>query len=539
MRNLFRIKMFLSILMLGGLVTAYGQQKITGSYTMFQNGANVSQEKFSLTTNADGSLEAEGDLKSSSIGMHIVTKATKTAPKSFNASIGNQGGISVTFRDGMVAIAITNQPERQMKTQASVVLENGVWHQLIFLLKQYDATRGGSQAFTALLPSQSREINFKLERLDTQTLLVNGAEIKPDHFKATTNEGLTIELWADADRIPMLISVPSQNIRVVREGSEGLAEAVFGKASARAEVADFSTEEVTFSNGDLKLAGTLTLPKTGKMPFAAALIITESGLQDRDGLTFFSIYRFIAESLSNAGIAVLRVDDRGVGKSAMPDPKHPTSYRDLINDSRAALDFLMKRNDIDKTRIALIGHGEGAETALTIASEDHSVAAIGLLAAPAHPVNELAVEASFHQLALKQTIDPGDYSKLPAETQLIIGQFIRARDEKPPTTGPDALAWFREHLKSDPSVLAKTVKCPVLLLSGDHDLSVPPHNGLELAQALIAGGNKRVSLRIFPNLNHFFMAASADKVAPPDQAGAISPEMLQTLSEWAVSTLKR
>jgi len=77
-------------------------------------------------------------------------------------------------------------------------------------------------------------------------------------------------------------------------------------------------------------------------------------------------------------VAVLRHDDRGAGKSAMP--KTPTTYRDLINDSKAAVEYLRSRKDIDPDRIALIGHSEGGASATIIASEDSRIAAIALLA---------------------------------------------------------------------------------------------------------------------------------------------------------------
>ena len=75
----------------------------------------------------------------------------------------------------------------------------------------------------------------------------------------------------------------------------------------------YNSEEVTFSNGDIKFAGTLTIPKTeGKHP--AVVMITGSGPQNRDEeLVGFRPFKIIADYLTRNGIAVLRYDDRGVG----------------------------------------------------------------------------------------------------------------------------------------------------------------------------------------------------------------------------------
>jgi len=389
----------------------------------------------------------------------------------------------------------------------------------------------------ALLPSQAKEFGLQLERFESRTYTIKDQNIATEHYRVTTGAGLALEIWTDADRIPLVISIPSQDVRVIRRGQEDLAENVFGKSTKT--TANFTSEEVTFNNGEVRLAGTLTLPKDGRAPYPAVVIITGSGGQDRDGaLGVFNLYRLIAESLSNSGIAVLRADDRGVGKSTVPDPKKPTSYTDLINDSRAAFDYLTKRADIDKTHIALAGHSEGAETALTIAANDSRVAAIALLAGAAHPVDQVALEQSIYQLALRETIDPSDQTKLPAEARAILKLFALARTT-PPAATADRYSWFREHVASDPSALAKRVKCPVLVLNGERDALVLAHNALELAESLTSSGNRDVSLRIFPNLTHLFSPAVIDKGAPPEKATEISTEMLQTLRAWATRVLLR
>jgi dipeptidyl aminopeptidase/acylaminoacyl peptidase len=537
MTRLIRLSVFI-ILLLSAFSIAYGQQKLTGSYTMIVSGQIVSNEKYTVTVDEKGNIEAEGDVEAGPNKIHTITKATKTRPQSFAFTLANHTGSTVTFDGNSAKISTSGQEDREVNTQATVILENGVWHQLIFLLKQYDVARGGSQTFLAFMPSQSAEMKLDLDRTGSPTLDVKGEHIATERFRATTSQGIVFDLWTDKDLVPLVISVPTQSVKVVRTGSEQLAEILVPKPKPSVRINNFTSEEVSFVNGDVKLAGTVTLPKTGKAPFPAAVIITGSGSQDRDGATgVFDLYRLVAEYLSNAGVAVLRADDRGVGKSVMPDPKRPTSYRDLINDSRAAFEYLAQRSDIDKTRIALVGHSEGAETALTLAAEDPRVAAIVLLAGAAHPVDRVALEQSIYQAALQRPTDPSDRNAFPQVARIILQRFEAARKETTPVSGPDPDAWFREHIHSDPSALARRVKCPVLILNGERDSLVLAHNAIELAQALIAGGNKQVRLRIFPNLTHSFTAASVERSAPAEQLMNVSTEMLETVSAWASATL--
>lgn len=537
MTNISRALNALLLLFCAGSFLIVGaQQKFNGSYTTYIGGRPTTEESYVITINPDGSVQSEADVQGGTVKSHLVTTATAKSPVKFLITVGDTTVLTAEVDAGSATINVAGQPQQNVKTTASLVLENGAWHQFVNLLRQYDSSRGGAQSFKALLPSQAREFSLQLEWLESPSYDSKGQKIATEHYRITTGAGLALEIWSDPDRVPMVINIPSQDIKVIRRGREDLAENLFGKSGTKT-TGNFTSEEVLFNNGAVRLAGTLTLPKEARAPYPAVVIITGSGGQDRDGaLGVFNLYKLIAESLSNSGIAVLRVDDRGVGKSTVPDPQKPSSYSDLINDSRAAFDYLTKRADIDKTRIALAGHSEGAETALTIAADDSRVAAIALLAGCARPVDRVALEQSLYQLALNETIDPSDQTRLPADARAILKLFESARTSAPSSTR-DQYTWFREHIASDPSALAKRVKCPVLVLNGERDALVLAHNAIELAQVLTSSGNRQVSLRIFPNLTHLFTPAAIDKSASPEKATEISPEMLQTLRAWATRVL--
>jgi len=130
----------------------------------------------------------------------------------------------------------------------------------------------------------------------------------------------------------------------------------------------YKEEEVTYENKEagITLAGTLTFPFE-KGPFPAVLLITGSGAQDRDETAAnHKPFLVLADYLTRLGIAVLRVDDRGVGGST-GDFLQATS-EDFAGDVLAGIEYIKSRKEIDPRQIGLVGHSEGAIIAPMVAS---------------------------------------------------------------------------------------------------------------------------------------------------------------------------
>src|SRR5262249_25768856 len=147
----------------------------------------------------------------------------------------------------------------------------------------------------------------------------------------------------------------------------------------------FDAEEVTIATGGYKLAGTLLLPRCAARPMPAAIMITGSGQQTRDsnipipGLEGYRPFKQIAERLASGCIAVLRVDDRGVGGSTGRETLQSATTSSFADDTRAQIAYLRGRHDIDPERIALIGHSEGGAIALMIGASDPRIRAVVLM----------------------------------------------------------------------------------------------------------------------------------------------------------------
>ena len=129
----------------------------------------------------------------------------------------------------------------------------------------------------------------------------------------------------------------------------------------------YAEEEVVYENKEagVKLAGTLTLPQS-EGQFPAVMLITGSGPQNRDEEIFgHRPFLVLSDYLTRKGIAVLRVDDRGVGGSTGNSSQVTTE--DFAGDVLAGIEYLKSRKEIDPTRIGLIGHSEGGIIAPIVA----------------------------------------------------------------------------------------------------------------------------------------------------------------------------
>jgi len=144
----------------------------------------------------------------------------------------------------------------------------------------------------------------------------------------------------------------------------------------------YHSEDVEYDNSDksVHLSGTLTYPSSGSK-FPAVILISGSGQQDRDeNIMGHKPFMVIADRLTKLGFAVLRVDDRGIGKSTGEVAKASSS--DFAKDVITSIEYLGKRSEIDLNRIGLMGHSEGGLIASIVAAERKDISFVVLLAGP-------------------------------------------------------------------------------------------------------------------------------------------------------------
>lgn len=330
----------------------------------------------------------------------------------------------------------------------------------------------------------------------------------------------------------------------------------------------YRTEDVSYTNPKAEgvtIAGTLSVPP-GAGPFPVVLFITGSGPQDRDETIMeHKPFAVISDYLARRGIATLRVDDRGVGKST-GDLTNATSA-DFAEDTRAGVEFLKGRPEIDKKQIGLLGHSEGGLIAPIVAANNPDVAFVVLLAGPGVPGKEIILEqqkaiaksmgASEVALAKNQQIAKAIVFILEKETDVVtarrkiktlidqevlavpIAQRDTVTKQLQNAYRPWCQPWFVYFLRFDPATVLQSVSCPVLALNGSLDLQVLPKQNLAPLEAALKKGSKDVTVRELPELNHLFQHA---KTGSPVEYAMItetfSPEALTIIGDWIATHTK-
>ncbi len=328
----------------------------------------------------------------------------------------------------------------------------------------------------------------------------------------------------------------------------------------------YRAEDVTFRNeaAGIRLAGTLTMP-SGGTGFPAVVLLTGSGPQNRDEeIMGHRPFLVLADHLTRRGIAVLRFDDRGVGGSG-PGSDADTSA-DFATDAVAALDYLLTRPEIDHARTGLAGHSEGSGQAFMVAAEHpEKVAFIVSMAGPGVNGEEISVmqtgDIAATQGAPAQTI-PAIMAKQRRDLALILGntpEFVEenldslaaqivpgfaalpddAKNALRANLRATNLPWWRFFASHDPAEDIAKVKCPVLALGGSKDVQVRSRVNLAaIRTALEAGGNKQLTEREYPGLNHLFQTAETGAVSEYGQIEeTISPQVLEEIADWISETV--
>lgn len=310
--------------------------------------------------------------------------------------------------------------------------------------------------------------------------------------------------------------------------------------------APFTAEEVTVNAKGFTLAGTLLLPKSGARPFPAVITITGSGQQTRDepilipGLEKYRPMRQIAEALAGRGIAVLRVDDRGVGKSGGRDTLMTATTSIFADDVRAEVAYLRSRPEIDPKRIALVGHSEGGLIAPMVAMTDPQIKAIVLMAGGGKRGDQISMDQLNDALSRATGLSEEQKEQQRAQQKEIIQAVESGGDlsKYPPQV---RLPWVKEFWTYDPLPTIRKVHQPILILQGALDRQITADQATLLEQAAKGAGNKNVTLHIFPNLNHLFLPAKTGAFAEYSklETNSIGDDVLKVLGDWIEAKLKK
>jgi pimeloyl-ACP methyl ester carboxylesterase len=340
----------------------------------------------------------------------------------------------------------------------------------------------------------------------------------------------------------------------------------------------YQSEEVVYMNADrsIQFGATLTYPRadsinhSGKTnTYPAVILITGSGQQDRDETLFdHKPFAIIADYLTRQGFAVLRVDDRGIGKSTGNFEEATTA--DFAKDVEASLNFLEKQPQVNKEKIGLIGHSEGGMIAPIVADKRKDIKFIILLAGPGIPIIDL-MQQQMEAVSISEGNSPAE-AKASGQLMHIIWEEAMKNEDSATTIknirmkiinwsktldtaalakikGKDtssinnqiaqAMAalnskWYKYFIAFNPQPYLEKLDCKVLALNGSKDVQViatPNLNGIKAS--LKKSKSPEYETTEIPGLNHLFQTCI--KCSPSeynDLEESFSPKALDIMGNW-------
>jgi len=319
----------------------------------------------------------------------------------------------------------------------------------------------------------------------------------------------------------------------------------------------YLVEEVSYENPEAEgvtLAGTLTLPE-GNGPFAAAILISGSGPQDRNEEVFgHRPFLVLADHLTKQGIAVLRYDDRGVAKST-GDFSAATSA-DFATDANAAFAFLKSRPEIDHDAIGFIGHSEGGIIAPIAIQDNNQIAYMVMLAGPGTSSQQIS-RSQRRLIALSQGATEEDIAQNEKINSAISHAAADAASTEDATDmirailTPEAMEtlginetqaetviaqsttpWVRYFLGYDPVGFVPQITIPILALNGELDLQVPAQENLDGLRAMLKE-HPDATITELEGLNHMFQHATTGALSEYNEIEeTFSREAMGIIADW-------
>ncbi len=339
----------------------------------------------------------------------------------------------------------------------------------------------------------------------------------------------------------------------------------------------YKSEEVTYTNADnsISYGATITIPQ-GNGPFPAILLITGSGPQNRDEEIFeHKPFAVLADALTNDGFVVLRVDDRGTGKTTGSFMTATTE--DFVQDARTSLQYLQNRKEVNTKKAGLLGHSEGGLIAEIIAASNKNIDFIVLTGAPGIPIPQLMAEQNEQVLlkagmskelttkylglykdichAVTTTSDREQAKKMIAETvktwrshtdSLTVMATTGIHDEASEQKLIDRMTaeftrpWTRQFLSYDPQSYIRKISCKVLAIGGEKDIQVVSAGNLAgIKAALEKSKSKSYEVKELPELNHLMQTCITCTIDEYKQLEeTISPLAINTIKDWLDKEVK-
>lgn len=518
---------------LSAATAAVAQQPDAGTFRLFQGAQELGREVFRddgttlvttvtiplLNTKLAMTMTRSG-ARSNHAEIRAIAVAADTLLRTYTADVdGDSVRMSLTPAHGEARRWSKPAPADEIATEQSVT-------GIVSLIQRSNRQ---DRIWSMWLPSADSALQLQLDFTgDSVEIRLGGQQM----FALLNREGKV-----------RLLEVPVSRVRFERVGPHDSLPPLPGMTRPAADYrapagAPYTAEDIslpvrTAAGDTFSLGCTLTRPTTGGPRFPAAVTLTGSGIQDRDEnlwplLEPYHLYRQVADRLGRAGIAVLRCDDRGFASGG--EIANATMV-DFAADAAAKLAWLRARPDIDGDRLAIIGHSEGGIVGPMVAADDPRLAALVNMAGTAKTMEAVVRDQFLYPVETARGLTPVQRDSARAEALRQAESFINA-----------PVAYLRQAKDYDPLPTARRVRQPVLILQGAVDRQVSAGQADTLAAALRAGGNRDVTVRVFPRLNHLFLVSPSGTGAPTEYASLtdamVPSEVLDLMAEWLATRLR-
>jgi pimeloyl-ACP methyl ester carboxylesterase len=422
----------------------------------------------------------------------------------------------------------------------ALLLPNNFFGAYVALARRLLATTTGSVLHLYVAPQA--QIDATLDGVLTERLRTTDRVFDVRRHRLTMkNPGgpLAVEVWTEADGRLARVSIPAAGVDVARED-------VAAVTTREEKITRANDEQVMILANGFNLAATISRPP-GSLPPApkskvkpprlpVVVLVAGSGPLDRDEVVAgIPVFGQLASALADAGYLVVRYDKRGVGQSG--GRSETVTLQDYADDVLAVVKHLRDRKDVDKRRIFVVGHSEGAWVGLLAASRQEDIAGLVLAAGPSGTGDELVLEQQQYLLARMGTPAAEAEAKVAMQKRINSAvMFGTSWEGVSPTVRKQAeTPWFASFLRFDPAKVMRKVRQPLLVVQGDLDRQVAAHHAgklVELARARKKGGS--VAAVTIAGVNHLFVPATTGDV---DEYASlpvrtISPEWPKAIAAW-------
>ncbi len=518
------------------------------SYVIFLTGRPVGREEVAVSRQGDGWVLRGSSRVNPPIATNVrqveVRYDADWRPQSLSLEGTIQDrevGLQTSFADGKATNILKEGDETTEKVDDvsadTIVLSNVFFGSYAALGARLVEAEVGTEILAYIAPQA--EIPIAVTAVADEQIETPQRAFAVRRFSLTfrnPNGEVTASLWIEPSGAFVRLSVPAQTLEIARDDV----------ASAASRMSAFSIEgdeTVMVPGNGFNIAATVTRAPSAKGRLPAVVLIGGSGPADRDGtIAGIPVLGQVARDLVAAGFVVVRYDKRGVGQSG--GRAETATLLDYAEDARAVVNYLRKerRDDVDRRRIAVLGHSEGAWVAMQLAAREKNVAALVMVAGASDTGGALVLEQQQHLLGVMKVEAAEKKAKADLQTRINLAATGNGTwDDVPPELRAQAdTPWFASYLAFDPAKLMKDVRQPLLIVQGELDTQVPPHHAERLAE-LARARRRQVAEEVVtvPGVNHLLVPATTGEVSEYASLGGreVSSSATSAIARWLTTTL--